>query len=207
MKIEINLKIILVLIFLFMFDNINTYLIFLFFILIHEFAHLLVGISIGGIPKKMIISVFGVSIEFYSYGKNKAINKLLFFSIGPLINLIIGILCYKVMEESDLKSLIVSTNMAIGIFNLLPILPLDGGKILKEIFRILFGFEISNKITIFVSKTFLIIASLIYSVLIIQIKNIMILFLLIYLWYLYAIEEKKYDLYLKTKGAIKNITR
>ena len=66
MKIEINLKIIFVLIFLFMFDNMNTYLVFLFFILIHEIAHLIVGICIGGIPKKMNISIFGVSIEFYS---------------------------------------------------------------------------------------------------------------------------------------------
>ena len=109
------------------------------------------------------------------------------------------------MKKSNLKDLIVSTNLAIGIFNLLPILPLDGGKILKEIFRILFGFEMSNKITIFISKSFLIIITLIYSILIIKIKNIMILFLLGYLWYLYYIEEKKYILYLKTKGAVKNI--
>lgn len=205
MKIEINLKIIFVLIFLFMFNNMNTYLIFLFFILIHELAHLLVGISIGGIPKKMTISIFGVSMEFYSYGKNKAISKLIFFSSGPLINLILGTLCYKFMEDTNIKLLIVGTNFAIGVFNLLPILPLDGGKILKEILQIIFGLEKSNKITFFISKAFLILASLIYSILIIKIQNIMILFLLIYLWYLYYIEERKYILYLKTKGAIKNI--
>lgn len=205
MKIEINLKIILALIFFFMFDNINTYLIFLFFILIHEVAHLIAGISIGGIPKKMTISIFGVSMEFYSYGKNKSIYKLIFFCIGPLVNFIIGFLCNKFMKNSELKYLIVSTNYAIGIFNLVPILPLDGGKILKELLKILFGFDNSNKIMIFVSKTFLIIASLIYSILIIKIQNIMILFLLIYLWYLYMIEEKRYYLYLKTKKSIQNI--
>ena len=85
------------------------------------------------------------------------------------------------------------------------LLILDGGKIMKEILKVLFGFEKSNKIMIFISKCFLVIASLIYSVLIIEIKNIMILFLLIYLWYLYSIEEKKYMLYLKTKAAIRNI--
>lgn len=205
MKIEINLKIFFLLILLFMFNNINTYLIFLFFILIHELAHLVIGILIGGIPKKMTISVFGVSIDFYSYGKNKVLSKLLFFFIGPLINILIGIFCYKFMNNSAEKNLIVYTNFAIGIFNLFPILPLDGGKIMKEILKVLFGFEMSNKIMIFVSKGFLLIASLIYSVLIIKIKNIMILFLLMYLWYLYSIEEKKYILYLKTKSAIKNI--
>lgn len=205
MKIEINLKIVFLIILLLLFDNINTYLIFLFFILIHEFSHLVVGILIGGRPQKMTISIFGVSIEFYSYGKNKTFNKLIFFLIGPVINIFIGILCYKYMKDSNEKSLIVYTNFALGIFNLLPILPLDGGKIMKEILKVILGFEKSNKIMIFVSKCFLVIASLIYSVLIIKIKNIMILFLLMYLWYLYSMEEKKYILYLKTKAAIKNI--
>lgn len=205
MKIEINLKIFFLIILLLLFDNINTYLIFLFFILVHELSHLIVGILIGGKPQKMTISVFGVSIEFYSYGKNKTFSKLIFFFIGPLINILIGLVCYKYMEDSNEKLLIIYTNFALGIFNLLPILPLDGGKIMKEILKITLGFEKSNKIMIFVSKCFLVIASLIYSVLIIEIKNIMILFLLMYLWYLYSIEEKKYMLYLKTKAAIKNI--
>lgn len=205
MKIEINLKIFFLLILLLLFDNINTYLIFLFFILVHELSHLIVGILIGGKPQKMTLSIFGVSIEFYSYGKNKTFSKIIFFFIGPLINILIGIMCYKYMKDSNEKTLIVYTNFALGIFNLLPILPLDGGKIMKEILKALLGFEKSNKIMIFVSKCFLVIASLIYSALIIEIKNIMILFLLIYLWYLYSIEEKKYMLYLKTKAAIRNI--
>ena len=205
MKIEINLKIFFLLLLLLLFDNINTYLIFLFFILVHELAHLIVGILIGGKPQKMTLSIFGVSIEFYSYGKNKTFSKIIFFFIGPLINILIGIMCYKYMKDSNEKTLIVYTNFALGFFNLLPILPLDGGKIIKEILKVLLGFEKSNKIMIFVSKCFLMIVSLIYSVLIIEIKNIMILFLLIYLWYLYSIEEKKYMLYLKTKAAIRNI--
>lgn len=205
MKIEINLKIFFLLLLLFLSDNINTYLIFLFFILIHEFAHLIVGVLIGGKPKKMTISIFGISIEFFSYGKNKTFSKLIFFFIGPLINILIAYLCYKYMRESNAKLVIVYTNLALGFFNLLPILPLDGGKIMKEILKVMLGFEKSNKIMIFVSKSILMLASLAYSVLIIKIKNIMILFLLLYLWYLYTIEEKKYILYLKTKDAIKNI--
>ena len=205
MKIEINLKIFFLFILLFLSDNINTYLIFLFFILIHELAHLIVGILIGGKPQKMTISMFGISIEFYSYGKSKTISKLFFFFIGPLVNIIIGYCSYRYMPDIDEKILIVYTNFALGIFNLFPILPLDGGKIIKEIFTVAFGFEKSNKIMICVSKYVLILATLIYSVLIIEIKNIMILFLLIYLWYLYALEEKKYMLYIKTKNAIKNI--
>ena len=70
MKIEINLKIILVLILFLLLNNIDTYIIFLIFILIHELAHLFVGIMIGGKPRKLNLNQLGVSLEFYSYGKN-----------------------------------------------------------------------------------------------------------------------------------------
>ena len=109
------------------------------------------------------------------------------------------------MKNSEFKDIIVQTNYAIGIFNLIPILPLDGGKILKEILRLCVGVDKSNILVMIISKTVLVIFTLIYSVLILKVKSIMILFLLMYLWYLYIIEEKKFYLYEKTRRAIKNI--
>ena len=42
-----------------------------------------------------------------------------------------------------------------------------------------------------VTKTFLIVISAVYSVVILKVKNIAILFLIIYLWYLYSIEARE----------------
>jgi len=53
------------------------------------------------------------------------------------------------------------------------------------------------------SKIFLAIISLIYSILILEIKNIYIVILLIYLWYLFFKEEKKYYILKKTMSIIK----
>lgn len=133
MKIEINLKIILMIILLFLLNNLDLYLIFLVFVLIHEIAHLCVGVLIGGKPKKLYINPFGVSLEIYSYGKNKSLNKILFYLIGPLINFFIAIMFFYFPISVEIKEKIIYTNFAICFFNLLPILPLDGGKILKEI--------------------------------------------------------------------------
>lgn len=206
MKIEINLKIIFAIILFLIVKNLNTYLIFFIFILIHEIAHLIVGILLGGKPKKMVISVFGVSLEFYSYKKTSPIYRIIFFGIGPLVNILFAIVfVYVFKEKNALIEKIIITNFAIGIFNLIPILPLDGGKIIKEILKIFLKVETANKIAIYVSKVILILFSLVYSVLIIKIKNIIILFLIIYLWYLYSVEERKYLIYLKTNEAIKNM--
>lgn len=203
MKIEINLKIILVLILFLVLNNIDTYIIFLIFVLMHEIAHLTVGVLIGGRPKKMNLNPLGVSLEFYSYGKRNGIYKILFFLAGPLSNLIIALMFIYIDKEHYSK--IIYTNLAICFFNLIPILPLDGGKILKEILRLFVGIEASNKLTLAFSKTCLFIISFGYAIMIVEIKNIYLLILIAYLWYLYFIEEKKYNILKKAYKSIKNI--
>lgn len=203
MKIEINLKIVFAIILFFIFNNLNIYLMFLFFVLIHEMSHLIVGLIIGGKPEKIYITPFGVSLEIYSYGKKSHLNKILFYLSGPLINLILGYTFIYLKKYIKIEDEIIYTNFAICFFNLLPILPLDGGKILKEIFSIIFNSKISNDIIIIFSKIFLSVISLAYSILIIKVKNIYILILLIYLWYLFLIEEKKYSVLKKTREEIK----
>ena len=94
MKIEINIKLVFLIIILFLINNVNTYLIFLISIFLHELSHLIIGIIIGKIPQKMNVSIFGVSLEFYSYSKNKILNKCIFYIIGPITNLIIAYIFY-----------------------------------------------------------------------------------------------------------------
>ena len=205
MRIEINLKIILIFVLFLFFNNIYTYIIFGISILIHELAHMFVGIIIGGKPKRMEINPFGVSLEFYYYGNDNFITKIIFYLIGPISNFIIALVFMNCNNYEFYKQEIIYTNIGICIFNLIPILPLDGGKILKEILRQIIGIEKTNKFLIIFSKFFLLVISFAYSILIIKIKNIMILFLLIYLWYLYLIEEKKYYIYKKVNDSIRKL--
>lgn len=205
MKIEINLKIIPVLILFLLLNNIDTYIIFFIFILIHELAHLSVGIMIGGNPRKLNLNPMGVSLEFYSYGKNKLLYRILFYLAGPFMNFIIA-LAFMYMEglKGEYEK-IIYTNLAIGVFNLIPVLPLDGGKILKEILRVILGIGPSNKFMLIFSKCFLFLVTFLYSIVIVKLKNVYLLALIIYLWYLYYIEEKKYNIFKKASDSIKRI--
>lgn len=203
MKLEINLKIFFIIILFFLFHYLDTYVIFLIFIVFHELAHLFVGILIGGKPKTICLNPLGISLEFYSYGSDKSFNKIILFFAGPLVNIIFAIVFMKFELLPEYNQKIIYTNLALALFNLIPIIPLDGGKILSEIIKIFFNTEVANKFIMIFSKTFLIIISLVYSILILKIKNIFILVILMYLWILYLREERKYDLYERVRKSLK----
>lgn len=199
MKIEINIKIFLVLLICIILKNTKMYLIFLFFAFVHEIAHLVFGLCIGGKADKIKIEPYGISLVFCFNKKNKHLLKILFYLVGPISNLFFAILFMKNnIMNVETQNYIIYTNLLLFVFNLLPIIPLDGGKIMIEILKIIYkeNFKVQNILA--VSKLFLFIFSFLYSIAIIKVKNIYIFFLILYLWYLYYIEEKKILLYEKT---------
>ena len=192
MRIEINLKVFIAIILFLIIKNLENYLIFMAFIILHEFSHLLVRIIVGGKPKSFNINPFGASIEFYSYGKNNFFHKIFFYLSGPILNLALAILFYY-LEIGNNRLKIVYINIALCFFNLLPILPLDGGNIIKEIFIKVYNYEKGLEKALIISKFSLFIISFLYGIIIIKVKNIYILFLILYLWKLYYIQEKRYQ--------------
>lgn len=203
MSIKINLNIFLFVI-LFIFTNqIEIYSLVMIFALIHELGHLLCGVLLGFQAESFNIMPLGFSVQFKTnisdYNKkilkSNTLNlkKLLINLSGPFINLIIiiiGLLC-KIDEN------IIYANFIIILVNCLPIHPLDGGRIIKNILKIIIGNKkaiiISNKI----SNYFVIVITIISSILIYYYKNLAILFALIFLWMLIVFENKRFSTYNK----------
>lgn len=204
MKIEIDLRIILLFVLFIFTSQIQIYTIFIFFIFFHELAHIFVGICLGMKVKNLKLNILGFSAEMYYYTKRNNYIKIFTYLAGPIFNLICTIVCNYLNLDESLKLNIVYTNMILCILNLLPIIPLDGGKILKEILKIIYGNKKASIIMINLSKVFLIVFSLIYAVLILKIKNIAIVLLIIYMWYLYFIEERKVNTLKRAYDIIEN---
>jgi len=119
-----------------------------------------------------------------------------------MINLILVILFYYINIDIDLKTKLIYTNILIGVLNLIPILPLDGGKILREILKGVVGNKRANILMSILTKTILILLSFAYSIAILYVKSIPILLILIYLWYLYYMENKKLKLMMKAYDVV-----
>lgn len=206
MKIDVNFGFVLVTILICFLYKINIYFIFLISILLHEIAHMIVGVCLGLKIKKIMFNPLGMCLEFIGYRENKkTIKKIIINLSGPLFNLIFAIIISYLNIEYKLKVDLFYTNLLLGIFNLLPIIPLDGGKVLKEILSIKFGYKNANIYSMNISKILLIFISLSYSILIFKIKNIFLFFIIVYLWYLQIIEEKKLRTLIRVYNIIDNV--
>ena len=202
MRFRIDLKIFIFLILFYFTKQIEVYAMIMFFALIHELGHLLAGLLMGMKPEKIEIMPFGVAISFkinvkeynrkIKKGNVLEIKKIIVALAGPITNFIIILITYNLKIDLIKSMLIIYTNFLIMIFNLLPIYPLDGGRILKGILHIIFGKRKAQNYINIISKITVIIITAMSSILILYVKNISIFLIGIYLWYLIIKEELKY---------------
>ena len=164
-------------------------------------------------PKKIEIMPYGFSISFKLVTKdyNKKIKKANLLELkkivvalsGPITNFLIIIVSIMCNNDFKIKSLIIYSNLAIALFNLLPIYPLDGGRVLKGVLHIIFGGRISRIHTNRISNVVMIIITSIGSIAIYYFENIAIFIIIIILWSLRIKENKKFKMILNAYNLIK----
>lgn len=196
MQIKINLKIVFFIIVFFITKQIKVYGILMIFAFFHELGHLVAGILLGFKPKSITINPLGLAINFKTKiddynnkilkANTLAVKKMIIAICGPVVNFAIAIFVYSYNTNfiGTQNEVIVIANILIGVFNLIPIYPLDGGRILKNILYIFSGLEKSNTYMNIVSNIVIIILTIISSISIMYFKNIAILLAIAYLWVL-----------------------
>src|SRR6059058_2730225 len=131
-------------------------------VLLHELAHSLVARARGLPVKSIVLFIFGGVSNIEQEPQTPGVEFAMAF-VGPLVSLVIGAICYGLyflvrgthtLIEPILWYLGV-TNIILGIFNLIPGFPLDGGRVLRSIiWKATGNFQTATNITTFVGQAF-----------------------------------------------------
>ena len=108
-------------------------------VLLHELAHSLVARARGLPVNNITLFIFGGVSNIEEEPKSPGVEFQMAF-VGPLVSLLIGIIAYlldlAVRNGSPLDAILgylAVSNILLGIFNLIPGFPLDGGRVLRSI--------------------------------------------------------------------------
>lgn len=157
-------------------------------IFIHEVGHNVGALIYNWKIKKVVILPFG-GITIFDELINKSLKEeFVILILGPLFQILFYfILCILNIENE----LITGYHYSLLIFNMLPIIPLDGSKLLNIILNKITSFNKSHLLTIYISIITIII-------LIIKKKNL-VLYMIIFFILLKVIKEYKEHKYIFNK--------
>ena len=129
----------------------KTLLILFFMLTIHEGAHMLVAHCFHYPIDKVILYPFGLSAQMRCIGMGSIWKELLIIIAGPATHVLFPYV-FSFMAAANLISqpymnYLCQLNTSILVFNLLPIFPLDGGRIVQSLFHLVFRYTSAQILT------------------------------------------------------------
>ena len=128
----------------------SYYVAFLLFSILHEIGHYLVALYFSFEIEKIMILPFGGFLLLKDLGNHYVYEEIGMLLCGPFINLIWFIFFLFIKEP-----LLAKINIYILIFNLLPVYPLDGSKLLLLFLSYFIDYQKAMQIQIKVSLLFI----------------------------------------------------
>lgn len=164
-------------------------------LIIHEAAHIFASVVQG--VKLDSIKIFPIGLNaVFQDDFNKEANSFIINISGPFINILIFFVCFLLntyyLPGSDNMRFFISVNIFLAVFNMLPVLPLDGGRMLRDILTSRIGLFKAYKYSKRVSKgmgLFIIILGIVQSYG--NIYNFSLIFLGSYIFHFLKYEESE----------------
>jgi Zn-dependent protease len=140
-------------------------------VVLHELGHSLTARRFGVRVRRILLMPIGGMAEFDSIPREPK-AELLITAAGPLVNFVIVLILLPVVGLAGFNSngsvdslrhaaeYLMTANLVLGVFNLLPIFPMDGGRILRALLSIRFTYLKATYLASIIGKVLAIIAIL-----------------------------------------------
>jgi len=116
----------------------------------HELMHYITARYFGFTGFDMEILPIGTVLRLKNLDEATPKEDLIISMAGPLLNLILAVIFYMLNKSMPRNyfNILYLGNLALGLFNLIPALPLDGGRILRDFLSLRIISRRANSITI-----------------------------------------------------------
>lgn len=127
-------------------------------VLVHELGHAVVGRLYGARTKEITLWFFGGVAQFDDMPRQRGAEAVVAIA-GPITSVLLAGLFWGVLQTGSfgpatlfVLSYLVYTNFALAVFNLLPALPLDGGRVLRSLLALKLDYLRATNISVRVSQ-------------------------------------------------------
>lgn len=126
-------------------------------ILVHEFGHIWVASKFGIKCENVVLAFFG-GVADIRLNKETSGSKEIYIALaGPLVSIIVSALSLIIYNFTNIQFLgmVGALNAFLAIFNLLPIYPSDGGRVLRGSLKLITNYKKATQIACYTSYVFL----------------------------------------------------
>lgn len=118
-------------------------------VLLHEWAHVLAATALGMTFTELELLPFGCAARMQCFAMSRA-KEIIVAAAGPAANMLFACAVFAVNRYAfpiTVADKLIASNLALASVNLLPALPLDGGRIARASFAAWLGYQRATRLT------------------------------------------------------------
>lgn len=132
-------------------DGSGTCAVALFCCIVHEIGHIVCLMILGEKPVAVEFSFYGIKLERKEPSTLTSAEELTVYAAGPIMNFIFSGLMMPFSSDYSGMKTAAAISLCIGVFNLIPCVPLDGGNILSCFLHYMTDEEMADKLCFYAS--------------------------------------------------------
>ncbi|MEE2779452.1 MAG: site-2 protease family protein [Myxococcota bacterium] len=122
-------------------------------VLVHELGHALVARRCGVETREIILLPIG-GVAILADQPRRPFDELIIAIAGPLTSLVLALIgmILATITESEIFHFLFVLNMVLGLFNMLPAFPMDGGRVLRAMMSMRMGFDRGTRVAAIIGR-------------------------------------------------------